>query len=63
VIDDDVATFVDDLERKSGQNRLKYGNGPLDATLVQHGPARASICRPSVSALDVRPERSCARLR
>jgi hypothetical protein len=28
VIDGDVATFVDDLKRKSGQNLLKYGNGP-----------------------------------
>jgi dihydrofolate reductase len=37
VIDDDVATFVDDLKRKSGQNLLKYGNDPLDATLMQHG--------------------------
>jgi dihydrofolate reductase len=37
VIDDDVATFVDDLKRKSGQNLLKYGNGPLDAALMQHG--------------------------
>lgn len=38
VIDGDVATFVDDLKRKSGQqNLLKYGNGPLDATLMQHG--------------------------
>jgi dihydrofolate reductase len=37
VIDGDVATFVDDLKRKSGQNLLKYGNGPLDAALMQHG--------------------------
>jgi dihydrofolate reductase len=37
VIDDDVARFVDDLKQKSGQNLLKYGNGPLDATLMQHG--------------------------
>jgi dihydrofolate reductase len=37
LIDDDVATFVDDLKRKSGQSLLKYGNGPLDATLMRHG--------------------------
>jgi dihydrofolate reductase len=37
LIDRDVATFVDDLKRKSGQNLLKYGNGPLGATLMQHG--------------------------
>ena len=37
VIDEDVATFVDDLKRKSGKNLLKYGNGPLDATLMEHG--------------------------
>jgi dihydrofolate reductase len=36
VIDSDVATFVADLKRKSGQNLLKYGNGPLDATLMAH---------------------------
>jgi dihydrofolate reductase len=37
LVDRDVATFVDDLKRKSGQNLLKYGNGPLDTTLMQHG--------------------------
>ena len=37
VVDGDVATFVDDLKRKSGQNLLRYGNGPLDTTLMQHG--------------------------
>jgi dihydrofolate reductase len=36
-IDGDVATFVDDLKRNAGQNLLKYGNGPLDATLMEHG--------------------------
>jgi dihydrofolate reductase len=36
-IDGDVASFVDDLKRNSGQNLLKYGNGPLDATLMEHG--------------------------
>jgi dihydrofolate reductase len=35
-IDGDVAAFVDDLKRNSGQNLLKYGNGPLDATLMEH---------------------------
>lgn len=37
LIDRDVATFVDELKRKAGQNLLKYGNGPLDVTLMQHG--------------------------
>lgn len=37
VIDGDVATFVDEVKRNSGQNLLKYGNGPLDATLMEHG--------------------------
>lgn len=37
LIDRDVATFVDDLKRNGGRNLLKYGNGPLDATLMQHG--------------------------
>jgi dihydrofolate reductase len=36
-IDGDVASLVDDLKRNSGQNLLKYGNGPLDATLIEHG--------------------------
>jgi dihydrofolate reductase len=36
-IDGDVAPFVDDLKRNSDQNLLKYGNGPLDATLMEHG--------------------------
>ena len=36
-IDGDVASFVDDLKRSCGQNLLKYGNGPLDATLMEHG--------------------------
>ena len=36
-IDGDVASFVDDLKRNAGQNLLKYGNGPLDATLMEHG--------------------------
>jgi dihydrofolate reductase len=33
----DVASFVDDLKRNHGQNLLRYGNGPLDATLIEHG--------------------------
>jgi dihydrofolate reductase len=37
VIDGDVASFVDELKREAGRNLLKYGNGPLDATLVEHG--------------------------
>ena len=36
-IDGDVAAFVDDLKRNADQNLLKYGNGPLDATLMEHG--------------------------
>jgi dihydrofolate reductase len=36
-IDGDVVSFVDDLKRNAGQNLLKYGNGPLDATLMEHG--------------------------
>jgi dihydrofolate reductase len=35
-IEGDVASFVDDLKRNSGQNLLKYGNGPLDVTLMEH---------------------------
>ncbi len=31
-IEGDVALFVDNLKRSAGQNLLKYGNGPLDAT-------------------------------
>jgi dihydrofolate reductase len=36
-IDGDVASFVDALKRNAGQNLLKYGNGPLDTTLMEHG--------------------------
>ena len=36
-IDGDVASFVDGLKRNAGQSLLKYGNGPLDATLMEHG--------------------------
>jgi dihydrofolate reductase len=36
-IDGDVASFVDDLKRNAGQNLLRYGNGQLDATLMEHG--------------------------
>lgn len=36
VIDGDVASFVGDLKR-DGRNLLRYGNGPLDATLMEHG--------------------------
>jgi dihydrofolate reductase len=36
-IDGDVASFVDDLKRNAGQNLLKYGNGSLDITLMEHG--------------------------
>ena len=37
VIDGDVASFVADLKRQPGGNIVKYGNGPLDATLMEHG--------------------------
>lgn len=37
VIDGDVASFVGELKGAAGQNLLKYGNGPLDATLIEHG--------------------------
>ncbi len=36
-IDGDVASFVDDLKSNAGQGLLKYGNGILDATLMEHG--------------------------
>jgi dihydrofolate reductase len=36
-IEGDVASFVDDLKRNAGRNLLKYGNGPLDVTLMEHG--------------------------
>ncbi len=36
-IDGDLASSVADLKRDAGQNLLKYGNGPLDATLMAHG--------------------------
>jgi dihydrofolate reductase len=37
VISGDVASFVADLKQQPGGNIVKYGNGPLDATLMQHG--------------------------
>ncbi|HEX3873773.1 MAG TPA: dihydrofolate reductase family protein [Solirubrobacteraceae bacterium] len=36
-IDGDVASFVDDIKRNAGQNLLRYADGPLDATLMEHG--------------------------
>jgi dihydrofolate reductase len=36
-IDGDVASFVADLKSNAGQNLLKYGNGSLDTTLMEHG--------------------------
>ena len=36
-IEGEVASFVEDLKREAGQNLLKYGNGPLDITLMEHG--------------------------
>lgn len=37
VIDGDVASFVADLKQQPGGNIIKYGNGPLDVTLMEHG--------------------------
>jgi len=37
VIEGDVASFVGDLKKQPGGNIIKYGNGPLDATLMEHG--------------------------
>jgi dihydrofolate reductase len=37
VIPGDVASFVADLKQQPGGNIVKYGNGPLDATLMAHG--------------------------
>ena len=37
VITGDVATFVKDLKQQPGGNIIKYGNGPLDVTLMEHG--------------------------
>ena len=37
VIDGDVAAFVADLKQQPGANIVKYGNGPLDVTLMEHG--------------------------
>ena len=37
VIEGDVATFVTTLKNTPGGNILKYGNGPLDNTLMRHG--------------------------
>ena len=36
-IDGDVPSFVADLKRQSVGNIIKYGNGPLDVTLMEHG--------------------------
>jgi dihydrofolate reductase len=37
VIDGDLATFVASLKRRSTGNILKYGNGPLDVSLMENG--------------------------
>jgi dihydrofolate reductase len=37
IIEGDVAPFVSDLKKQPGGNIIKYGNGPLDATLMEHG--------------------------
>ena len=37
VIDGDVASFVADLKQQPGANIVKYGNGQLDITLMEHG--------------------------
>jgi dihydrofolate reductase len=37
VIEGDVAAFVADLKQQRGGDVIKYGNGLLDATLMEHG--------------------------
>jgi dihydrofolate reductase len=37
IIDGDVASFVAELKEKPGRNIIKYGNGLLDSTLMEHG--------------------------
>jgi dihydrofolate reductase len=37
VIDGDVADYVAELKKQPGGNIVKYGTGPLDATLMDHG--------------------------
>jgi dihydrofolate reductase len=37
VIDGYAASFVIDLKQLPGGNIIKYGNGPLDVTLMEHG--------------------------
>ena len=37
VINGDVAAFVADLKQQTGGNIIKYGNGPLDVTLMENG--------------------------
>jgi dihydrofolate reductase len=37
VMQGDVAAFVTDLKTQPGGNIVKYGNGTLDATLMEHG--------------------------
>ena len=36
-LDGDVAAEVDDLKRNGGKSLLRFGNGPLDTTLMEHG--------------------------
>lgn len=37
VIEGDVASFVKDLKQQPGRDIIKYGNGPLDVALMEHG--------------------------
>ena len=37
VIEGDVASFVKELKQQPGGNVIKYGNGPLDVTLMDDG--------------------------
>jgi dihydrofolate reductase len=37
VIEGDVALFVEDLKQQPGGDIIKYGNGPLDVALMEHG--------------------------
>jgi dihydrofolate reductase len=36
IIEGDVASFVSDLKQQPGGDIVKYGNGSLDATLIEH---------------------------
>jgi dihydrofolate reductase len=37
IIEGDVASFVAELKGQPGRDIIKYGNGPLDVALMEHG--------------------------